>query len=180
LCNLWRCNFRNVVESCNLELNPCNLPKTTNQTWVVLILANWDKQPNKRTYFGLHQCIQAKPSLHLVFDQDLLILTTNHMDTAPHALPGQQAAGRLAHAGPHGMHARRNGPCMHESVQAQPHAHFTDHMHACMHMHTLGHVGSWLAQSYVRVRCTLGSAYSGVRTYTIQEERSVVALRTCS
>lgn len=102
------------------------------------------------------------------------------VDTAPHALPGQQAAGRLAHAGPHGMHARRNGPCMHESVQAQPHAHFTDHMYACMHMHTLGHVGSWLAQSYVRVRCTLGSAYSGVRTYTIQEERSVVALRTCS
>lgn len=92
-------------------------------------------------------------------------------DTAPHALPGQQAAGRLAHAGPHGMHARRNGPCMHESVQAQPHAHFTDHMHACMHMHTLGHVGSWLAQSYVRVRCT--QAQLKVAYVRIPSKRSV-------
>jgi hypothetical protein len=35
-----------------------------------------DKQPNKWSYFGLHECMQAMPSLHLRFDQDKLILTT--------------------------------------------------------------------------------------------------------
>jgi hypothetical protein len=41
-----------------------------------------DKQPNKWSYFGLHECMQAMPSLHLRFDQDMLILTTKQPHSA--------------------------------------------------------------------------------------------------
>jgi hypothetical protein len=44
----------------------------------VLILANLEQTTKQEKYFGLHQYIQAKPSLHLGFDQDMLILTTKY------------------------------------------------------------------------------------------------------
>jgi hypothetical protein len=46
----------------------------------VLILANLKQTTKQEKYFDLHQYIQAKSSLHLGFDQDLLILTTKHAD----------------------------------------------------------------------------------------------------
>jgi hypothetical protein len=50
--------------------------QTSNQTGVVLILVNYEQTTKQVELFWLHEYMQAMPSLHLGFDQDLLVQTT--------------------------------------------------------------------------------------------------------
>jgi hypothetical protein len=85
------CNFQCRTKTLNQtkhELCWCNLQKTVNQTWAILILANWDQTTKHALHCNCCLPIQATFNLHLDLNRALLIPITKQMVYVSKKNPG--------------------------------------------------------------------------------------------